>query len=86
LKAREFNIDKTIQMWEEMLNWRKEYGTDSILEVMEWIYSANHAAVGMVILEPYPVKSGTIRSSKLHLLVKSTRVWLHCFFITIQCI
>ncbi|KAJ7015456.1 phosphatidylinositol/phosphatidylcholine transfer protein SFH13 [Populus alba x Populus x berolinensis] len=68
LKAREFNIDKTIQMWEEMLNWRKEYGTDSILEVMEWIYSANHAAVGMVILEPYPVKSGIIRSSKLHLL------------------
>ncbi|KAL9365946.1 hypothetical protein Peur_037145 [Populus x canadensis] len=36
LKAREFNIDKTIQMWEEMLNWRKEYGTDSILEDFEF--------------------------------------------------
>ncbi|XP_011097694.1 phosphatidylinositol/phosphatidylcholine transfer protein SFH13 [Sesamum indicum] len=32
LKARDFDIDQTIQMWEEMLNWRMEYGTDTILE------------------------------------------------------
>ncbi|KAJ9567701.1 hypothetical protein OSB04_003667 [Centaurea solstitialis] len=32
LKARDFNIERTIRMWEEMLNWRKEYGTDTILE------------------------------------------------------
>lgn len=38
LKARDFNIEKTIQMWEEMLIWRKEYGTDAILEVMILIY------------------------------------------------
>ncbi|KAL0399044.1 UNVERIFIED_CONTAM: Phosphatidylinositol/phosphatidylcholine transfer protein SFH13 [Sesamum radiatum] len=36
LKAREFNIDKTIQMWEEMLNWRREYGADTILENFEF--------------------------------------------------
>ncbi|KAI8553087.1 hypothetical protein RHMOL_Rhmol06G0317700 [Rhododendron molle] len=36
LKAREFNIEKTIHMWEEMLNWRKEYGADVILEDFEF--------------------------------------------------
>ncbi|KAL0443211.1 UNVERIFIED_CONTAM: Phosphatidylinositol/phosphatidylcholine transfer protein SFH13 [Sesamum latifolium] len=36
LKAREFNIDKTIQMWEEMLIWRRDYGADTILENFEF--------------------------------------------------
>ncbi|XP_073308493.1 phosphatidylinositol/phosphatidylcholine transfer protein SFH13-like isoform X1 [Primulina huaijiensis] len=36
LKARDFNIAKTIQMWEEMLIWRKEYGADTISEDFEF--------------------------------------------------
>ncbi|KAM7499063.1 hypothetical protein LguiA_023477 [Lonicera macranthoides] len=36
LKARDFCIEKTIQMWEEMLTWRREYGTDIILEDFDY--------------------------------------------------
>ncbi|XP_024011929.1 phosphatidylinositol/phosphatidylcholine transfer protein SFH14 [Eutrema salsugineum] len=32
LKNTEFNIEKTVTAWEEMLKWRKEFGTDRIIQ------------------------------------------------------
>ncbi|KAJ9176578.1 hypothetical protein P3X46_011877 [Hevea brasiliensis] len=36
LKARKFDLDKTLLMWSEMLNWRREQGVDSIIQ--DFIY------------------------------------------------
>ncbi|KFK27197.1 hypothetical protein AALP_AA8G348100 [Arabis alpina] len=32
LKTMGFNLDKTVAAWEEMLKWRKEFGTDRIIQ------------------------------------------------------
>ncbi|XP_027163805.1 phosphatidylinositol/phosphatidylcholine transfer protein SFH9 isoform X2 [Coffea eugenioides] len=37
LRARKFDVDKTVHMWLDMLNWRKENGVDTIIK--DFVYN-----------------------------------------------
>lgn len=73
LKARKFDMDKTVHMWAEMLNWRKEYGVDSFLkdfvydeseEVQRW-YPHGYHGVDRGGRPVYIERLGKLEPSKL---------------------